>query len=336
MLSRCTAYVARRDWTSASGGQPHMTNFDSVDYFTDQSLIPNPHPYFDHLRARNPTACPINNGVLAVTGWESANAVYKAVVSCSSCVAVAGPFTPIPFVPEGDDICAQLEEHRTEIPMFEHMVTMDPPNHTDARSLLSRLLTPKRLKENEDFMWRLADQQLDEFVSNGKCEFLDSYARPFSGLVIVDLLGIPVEDHEEFCGAFSGQIAGAIDSDSLTVAHNPLEWLDDRFSTYIAERRRQPREDVLTELAEAKYSDGSTPEIIDVVRLAAFLFAAGQETTTKLLGFGMRVICERPDIQASLREDRSRIPAFIEETLRIESPVKSHFRMARPASTVGD
>jgi len=142
-----------------------MTNFDSVDYFTDQSLIPNPHPYFDHLRARNPTACPINNGVLAVTGWESANAVYKDVDSFSSCVAVAGPFTPIPFVPEGDDICAQLEEHRTEIPMFEHMVTMDPPNHTDARSLLSRLLTPKRLKENEDFMWRLADRHIDEFVA---------------------------------------------------------------------------------------------------------------------------------------------------------------------------
>ena len=45
-----------------------------------------------------------------------------------------GPFTPMPFTPEGDDICAQLEEHRTEIPMYEHMVTMDPPHHTDARS----------------------------------------------------------------------------------------------------------------------------------------------------------------------------------------------------------
>jgi cytochrome P450 len=63
-----------------------------------------------------------------------------------------GPFTPIPFVPEGDDICAQIDAHGTEIPMYEHMVTMDPPEHSDARSILSRLLTPKRLKENEDFM----------------------------------------------------------------------------------------------------------------------------------------------------------------------------------------
>jgi hypothetical protein len=103
------------------------TDYDSVDYFTDPSLVPDPHPYFDHLRTKNPTCCPINNGVLAVTGWEAANAVYKDTESYSSCVAVAGPFTPIPFLPEGDDICAQLEEHRAEIPMYEHMVTMDPP-----------------------------------------------------------------------------------------------------------------------------------------------------------------------------------------------------------------
>ena len=113
------------------------TDFDSVDYFTDPSLVPDPHPYFDHLRTKDPVCCPINNGVLAVTGWEAANTVYKDTENYSSCVAVMGPFTPMPFTPEGDDICAQLEEHRTEIPMYEHMVTMDPPHHTDARSLLS-------------------------------------------------------------------------------------------------------------------------------------------------------------------------------------------------------
>ena len=315
-----------------------MTNFDSVDYFTDQSLIPNPHPYFDHLRARNPTACPINNGVLAVTGWESANAVYKDVDSFSSCVAVAGPFTPIPFVPEGDDICAQLEEHRTEIPMFEHMVTMDPPNHTDARSLLSRLLTPKRLKENEDFMWRLADRHIDEFIADGQCEFLTAYARPFSLIVVADLLGVPEEDHEEFRAAFGairpGTRIGALDHEPI--ATNPLEWADEKFSFYIEDRRQNPRDDVLTALATAKYPDGSTPEVVDVVRTATFLFGAGQETTAKLLSAALRVLGEEPDIQQQLRDDRSLIPIFIEECLRMDSPVKSVFRMARKSTKLGD
>ena len=273
--------------------------------------------------------------MVAITGHQEALAVYKDP-AFSSCVSVAGPFSGLPFEPEGDDIGELIEAHRSQIPMSEHIVTQDAPEHTRTRGLLSRLLTPKRLKENEDFMWRLADEQLDEFVSRGSCEFLDEYARPFSGLVIADLLGVPPDEHEEFRAVFSGQVVGDIEDDSVTRAHNPLEYLNDKFSAHITERRREPRQDVLTELAQAKYPDGSTPEVMDVVRLATFLFAAGQETTTKLLSFGMRTIAENPDIQKLLREDRSKIPAFVEETLRTESPVKCHFRMARTSTSIGD
>ena len=312
-----------------------MSDFESVDFFTDPSLIPDPYPYFDHLRQRCPVVSQPEQGVVAITGHQEALAVYKDP-AFSSCVSVAGPFSGLPFEPEGDDIGALIEQHRSQIPMSEHIVTQDPPEHTRTRGLLNRLLTPKRLKENEDFMWRLADEQLDEFLSRGTCEFLDEFARPFSGLVIADLLGLPQEDHEEFRAHFSGKVVGGIEDDALTRAHNPLEYLNEKFTTYITERRREPRSDVLTELAQAKYPDGSTPEVIDVVRLAAFLFAAGQETTTKLLSFGMRVIAENPDIQALLRDDRSRIPTFVEETLRTESPVKCHFRMARTSTSIGD
>jgi cytochrome P450 len=312
-----------------------LSTFESVDFFTDASLIPDPYPYFDHLRGRCPVTMQSEQGVVTITGHREALAVYKDP-AFSSCVSVAGPFSGLPFQPEGDDIGDLIEAHRSQIPMSEHIVTQDPPEHTRTRGLLSRLLTPKRLKDNEDFMWRLADQQLDEFLSRGTCEFLDDYARPFSGLVIADLLGVPTEDHEEFRAVFSGQVVGDIEDDSVTRAHNPLEYLNEKFSAHITERRREPREDVLTELAQAKYPDGSTPEVIDVVRLATFLFAAGQETTTKLLSFGMRMIAENADIQKLLREDRSSISAFVEETLRMESPVKCHFRMARTSTSIGD
>lgn len=311
-----------------------MNEFDSVDFFTDLSLIPDPYPYFDHLRARCPVLARPEQGVLAVTGHSEALAVYKDP-AFSSCVSVAGPFSGLPFEPEGDDIGSLIEQHRSQIPMSEHIVTQDPPEHARTRGLLSRLLTPKRLKENEDFMWRLADEQLDEFVSGGRCEFLDQYARPFSGLVIADLLGVPIEDHEEFRDVFSGKFSGGVQDDSVTRAHNPLEYLDEKFTTHITDRRRAPREDVLTELAQAKYPDGSTPDVIDVVRLATFLFAAGQETTTKLLSFGVRTLAENPELQKLLREDRGRIPNFVEETLRMESPVKCHFRMARTTTSIG-
>lgn len=184
-------------------------------------------------------------------------------------------------------------------------------------------------------MWRLADQQLDEFLDSGRCEFLRDYAKPFATLVIADLLGVPEEDHRAFRTRLAAASIGAIEDDP-TISHNPLEFLEERFTTYVQERRAEPRGDVLTLLAEAKYPDGSTPDVIEVVRLATFLFAAGQETTTKLLSAALRVIAERPGLQQMLRDDTSRVPIFIEETLRMESPVKSDFRLVQRSTTLAD
>lgn len=313
-------------------------DFDTVDYFTDQSLVPDPHPYFDHLRSKCPIVQEPHYGVLAITGYEEAGQVLKDTDTFSSCIAVAGPFPPLPFTPEGDDITDQITVHRPQMPMFEHMVTMDPPDHTNARSLLNRLLTPRRLKENEDFMWRLADECLDDFVAAGKCEFLTAYAKPFSLLVIADMLGVPQEDHEEFRTVLGaprpGAQVGSLDGD--LVGLNPLAWLDDKFVGYLEDRRESPRDDVLTALATAKYPDGSVPPVLEVARSATFLFAAGQETTTKLLSASMKVLGERQDVQTALRNDRSRIPVFVEESLRMDAPVKSQFRLAKKPTKVGD
>lgn len=314
-----------------------MSNFDTIDFFTDQSLVPDPHPYFDHLRSKNPVLHLPHHGVVAITGYDEASAIYKDPDAFSNIVALGGPFPPLPFTPEGDDISAQIDQHRSYFPMNEHMVTMDPPDHTRARSVLAKLLTPSRLKQNEEFMWRLADRQLDEFLENGECEFIAEYSKPFATLVIADLLGVPEEDHTQFRTVLGadrpGARVGALDHESVGI--NPLEWLDEKFSSYIDDRRSAPRNDVLTSLAMAKYPDGSTPPVIEVVRSATFLFAAGQETTARLLSAALQVIGDRPEIQQQLRDDRSLIPNFIEESLRMESPVKSDSRLARKATSIG-
>src|SRR5581483_5076722 len=314
-----------------------MTSFDTIDFFTDPSLVPDPHPYFDYLRSQNPVFRLPHHNVVAITGWEEANAVYKDPDTFSNCVALGGPFPPLPFEVDCDDLSGLIEAHRSLFPMNEHMVTMDPPDHTRARSILSRLLTPSRLKENEEFMWRLADRQLEEFLDTGQCEFIAEYSKPFATLVIADLLGVPEEDHTQFRTVLGanrpGARVGALDLESVGI--NPLEWLDDKFCSYIEDRRSSPRDDVLTSLATAKYPDGSTPEVIEVSRSATFLFAAGQETTAKLLSAALQALGARPEIQQRLRDDRSLIPNFIEESLRMESPVKSDSRLARRAASVG-
>jgi cytochrome P450 len=309
-----------------------------MDFFRDDALVADPYPYFEAMREGCPVRREPHHGVVMVTGYEEAVEVFHDSGTFSSCVSVTGPFPGFPVPLEGDDVTGLIEQHRDELPMSDQLPTLDPPMHTDHRALLMRLITPKRLKENEASMWRLADGLLDEFLAGGEGEFVGGFAGPFTMLVIADLLGVPEQDQDEFARALHGQprSAGGVGSTGAdTMAHNPLEFLYERFAAYIEDRRREPRGDVLTGLATATFPDGSVPEVIDVVRVAANLFSAGQETTVRLLGSALMVLAENPDIQRLLRAERDRIPNFIEETLRMESPIKGDFRLSRVPVTVG-
>jgi cytochrome P450 len=312
-----------------------MPDYDSVDFFADESLLEDPYPYFDHLRSKCPVVGTPHHGVVAVSGYEEASEVYLNTEDFSSCNSVIGPFAAFPVPLEGDDVADVIDTYRDQLPMSEHMVTMDPPLHTQERSLIMRLLTPKRLKENESFMWGLADRQIDEFIADGRCEFIRAYTQPFAMLVVADVLGVPEADHGRFREWFglSGS-PGKIGAEGKGMSGNALDGLDEWFTQYIEDRRREPREDVLTNLALATYPDGSTPEVANVVRTATFLFAAGQETTARLLAVGLKYLCEYPELQDELRAHTDRIPGFIEEALRIESPVKADFRLARRNTSV--
>jgi cytochrome P450 len=310
-----------------------MSDFDGIDFFRAESLLADPYRYFDHVRAKSPVWREPHHGVVMVTGYEEAVAVYRDTATFSSCNSVSGPFPGFPVPLAGDDVSGLIEKHRHELPFSDQITTMDPPAHTAHRGLLMKLITPKRLKENEDFMWRLADRTIDEFLARGSCEFIGDFAGPFTLLVIADLLGVPEADHAKFRAQMGQGSLGSTGGEKMH--HSPLEFLYQRFGAYVEDRRKNPRGDVLTGLATATFPDGSTPEVMDVVRVAANLFAAGQETTVRLLSAALQLIGERPDLQKLLREDRGRILNFVEETLRIESPVKGDFRLARVSTTVG-
>ena len=166
-------------------------DIDAADFFTSGELVLDPYPYYDALRARCPVAREPHHGVVMVTGYDEALAVYRDSERFSSCTAVTGPFPGFPVPLEGDDISEPHRAHRDELPYSDQLPTFDPPKHTQHRGLLMRLLTPRRLKENEDSMWQLADRQLDEFLADGRCEFVGDFAGPFAMLVIADLLGVP-------------------------------------------------------------------------------------------------------------------------------------------------
>jgi cytochrome P450 family 150 subfamily A5 len=315
-----------------------VADYDAIDFFRGNELVNDPYPYFDWLRAQCPARREQHHGVMMVTGYEEAIAVYNDTDTFSSCNSPTGPFPGFRMELAGDDVSALIERHRGELPMSDQLLTFDPPVHTAHRALLMRLITPKRLRENEEFMWRLADRQIDEFVDRGEGEFIRGYGQPFAMLAVADLLGVPERDHglfREQLGAGPSAETRTVGSTDKAMVHNPLEFLYERFTAYIEDRRRNPHDDVMTGMATATFPDGSIPEAIDVARIAANLFAAGQETTVRLFGTALQRIGDDQALQQLLREHREHIPNFVEECLRIESPVKGDFRLARVTSQLG-
>src|SRR6516225_9214259 len=308
-----------------------MSEFETINFFTDRSIQDDPYEYFDWVRDLGPVWQEPNYGVFVITGHPEAMAIYgdpatfppddPPLGTYSSCNCVSGSFVKFSEKMEGDDVSDVIVRCRHELPFSDQLPSFDPPTHTAHRHLLMRLITPKRLKENEDFMWQFADRLIDGFVDQGTFEMVGAYAEPFTLTVIADLEGVPESEHSLFRERLS--------TTHQDVGHKPLEFLYEQFSAYIEDRRRAPRHDVLTGLATATFPDGSTPEVKDAALIAANLFAGGQETTVRLLSFTMRMLGERQDLQKLVRDDRDRIPNFIEETLRLESPLRTQFRMAR-------
>ena len=311
-----------------------MLNYDEVDYFNDLSLVNDPHPYFEYLRSKGSAVYIPKYNLVAVTSYDEGLAILRNEEVFSSANSALGPFPPLPFEPEGDDITEQLERHRHEMAFGAMLVAQDPPVHTRSKSLLMGILTPHRFRKNEEFMWRLADRQLEEVIDLGRIEFLSDFAHPFATLTIANLLGVPEEDHPAFrtlIGSLPGQIGG-----DPPMEHNPMAQVAMRFFGYLSDRRASPQQDVLTELAQARYPDGELPDLGEVVGHAAVLFGAGQDTTFRLLAAMMRAIAEDQELQARLRAERELIPEFVEEVLRLNGPVKAEFRLAKRATKIGD
>jgi cytochrome P450 len=311
-----------------------MPGYDDADFFMDLSLVEDPYPYLEHLRSKGPAVYLPRHDVLAVTDYETALRVFLDHDDLSAVNAVTGPIPPLPFTPEGEDITAQIEAHRAQIPFGEEELTQDPPRHAPLRSLMMGLFTPSRLREMEAPIRRLADRLIDEFEADGHCELIRQFANPFAMLAIGELLGVPDEDRQAFRKNLEGAPATIGASDDAKVV-NPMEFRVAAFLTYVEDRRRDPRDDVLTRLAQTTYPDGSLPEPMDVVRVATLLFGAGQDTTATLVGGCLRLLAERPDLQRELRRSPELLPGFIEEVLRIGGPVKSNFRLAKREVAIG-
>lgn len=298
---------------------------ETIDFITEKRFVDDPYPYYAYFRGQGPvTPMPTRPGVMAVSGQPEIVTIARNPDVYSSYNATTGPIVPLPFTPEGDDIGEQMEPFRAQMPFSEHLITLDPPQHTPYRALLARLFNPQRLKENEAFMQVACDELIDGFIDRGRVELCGEFSTVFTSMVIADLLGAPRELQQEFLRGW--RRPGTIGHQAPP---NPMAFLNEYFTPYIEERRRTPRGDVMSDLAQATFPDGSLPTVADLVRLSTILFAAGQDTTTHFIGLAMRLLAEQPAVQQRLRQDPKLIPEFVEEQLRFEGPIRCDFRLVK-------
>ncbi len=211
----------------------------------------------------------------------------------------------------------------------------DPPVHTAHRGLLSRVFTPRRMNAIEPQVRAFCAATLDPLVGSGGFDFIADLAAEMPMRTIGMLLGIPEQDQVEIRDRIDASMR--IDESGDRVASDELELgaLDGSgFGDYIDWRTQNPSNDLMTDLLNAEFEDetGTMRKLTreEILNYVGLLAAAGNETTTRLIGWAGKVLAENPDQRAELVADRSLIPNTIEELLRYESPspVQARFVIA--------
>lgn len=258
----------------------------------------------------------------------------------SSSVAM-GP-KPIALLLQEHFNAKRRKEGRPERPVVDPppvLLTADPPVHTRQRALLSRAFGPRRVGVLEQRIEVITSELIDRFADKERCEFVSELAVPLPLTILAEVLGVDEGDlgtfkrwSDDFAGLFGAAPPDEARLESL--ATTSFEF-DAYFRARIAERRESPRDDLLSDVVHAA-AEGEAPLTSDeIVTMFAQVLVAGNETTTKMLTFAMSFLAERSELADSLRENPDLVPGFIEEVLRLESPIQGFWRRATRDTEVG-
>lgn len=207
------------------------------------------------------------------------------------------------------------------------MLNMDPPSHTKLRKLVSSGFTPRMIARTEPHIREIAAEIVDAVAKRGECDFVTEVAAELPLQVIAEFIGIPLEDRHKIF-TWSNTMIGLDDSEyansSIEKATEAAAEMFGYADTLATERRKTPRQDLVTRLIQAEVDDD---QLTDMEFDAFFLLlaVAGNETTRNLISGGMLALIENPDERQKLVDDPARLPTAIEEMLRWVTPVM-HFR----------
>ncbi len=220
-------------------------------------------------------------------------------------------------------------------------LSMDPPDHTRLRKLVSKAFTPRVIARLEPRIREVTDELLSAAADRhpDELELVSELAYPLPVRIICELLGVPASDHQRFAG-WSARLAHSLQpnfggqDDDLADTTAAREEFSAYFRELIAVRRADPGGDLLTELIRAE-DQGSRLTEAELIATAILLLVAGHETTVGLISNAVLALLRHPDQLAALRADPALAPAAVEETLRHDPPVQLTARVARATIPIG-
>ena len=291
----------------------------------DPAVLPDPYPVLAGLREASPFAQA--GGALVVVGRHA---------DCSAILR-----DPRSSSERNNSLLAPPEVRAQRAPSF---LSLDPPDHTRLRRLVSKAFTPRAIARLEPRVHELSDELLTKAGPDrggaGQIEVVSQLAYPLPVRIISELLGVPPGDHARFAG-WSASLAHSLQPQFIAADPAParaaqqarLEFAD-YFRELIAARRGRPGDDLLSELIRAE-DDGQQLSEPELIATCVLLLVAGHETTVGLISNAILALLRHPDQLAALRADPGLAAGAVEETLRYDAPVQFTGRVARGGMQVG-
>jgi len=286
----------------------------SVDLL-DESVLASPYGAFDRMRAGGPVHADTALGLFFVVDHDTIREVLdNPDIYSSHLVAVlqrGGATVSLPdsVVPEGMDVLA----------------IADPPAHSAHRKLVQPPFGKREVQGLRETIDREVTGRVEALVAKGGGDWMAMVASPVPVRVISGVLGLPDEDADRlvrWSDMAVELLGGLADEDRLTVIYLAIA----EFMGYIVDRLADTRTGLMVTVRDAVEAGELTRD--EAVSLVLQLVAAGTESTTSLLGSAVRIVAADADLQSRLRGDPALIDDLIEETLRLESPFRGHFRVA--------
>ena len=221
------------------------------------------------------------------------------------------------------------------------MLDIDPPAHTRVRSRFVKAFNAKRVEGMRPSILELVDSILDGIIGNGRMEVMREFARPIPSTIISRMLGVPESDRPRFNEISIGLIEGTgVDPATSYKERNARsealrEEFGENLSKLFAEKRRTPRDDLISALLHRNEVEEALSEEELIINIL-LLFVAGHETTVNLIGNALVALARHPEQLDRLRADPNLMPKAVDEFLRFDSSVQQLPRVAQADVRVGE